>query len=211
MKTTATLERQTVTVPRLWPGSTIVCLGGGPSLTPEDVAYVREKDVRVVAVNDAYRLAPWADVVYASDGAWWHAHRAVLALPALKYSIEWSGNECLPPGVLKLRASGHGGIETDPSAIRTGHNSGAAAINLAVHLGATRILLLGYDLSKTGGRSHWFGDHPPSLRRESPYGRFAEMFHQQLPQLSELGVDVVNCSRHTALTCIPRMPLEEAL
>ena len=45
-------------VSRLWPGSTVVCIGSGPSLTPEDVAYVRGK-ARVIAINRSVDLAPW--------------------------------------------------------------------------------------------------------------------------------------------------------
>lgn len=197
------------TVPRLWPNSTIVCVAGGPSLRPEDVNYVHGK-ARVIAVNDAYRLAPWADVLYASDSAWWAAHQAAHVLPGLKYSVEWP-NSPLPNGVSALRVTGDSGIETDPSAIRTGRNSGAAAINVAVHLGASRIVLLGYDMQPTGGRSHWFGDHPIQLQKRSPYDRFRKMFDAQVDALQRLGVSVVNCSRQTALTCFARQPLEATL
>jgi hypothetical protein len=41
------------------------------------------------------------------------------------------------------------------------------AINLAVHLGAARIILLGYDLSPARMGGHWFGDHPEPI--PSPY------------------------------------------
>ena len=66
------------TVPALWGSDeTAVCLGGGPSLAPQQVDTVRGK-ARVVAVNDAYRLAPWADVLYVCDHKWWGWHPAAL-------------------------------------------------------------------------------------------------------------------------------------
>ena len=38
--------------------------------------YVQGK-ARVIAVNDAWRLAPWADILYACDGRWWRHHKGV--------------------------------------------------------------------------------------------------------------------------------------
>src|SRR5688572_2955592 len=79
-----------VTVPRLWPGYTFVCIGGGPSLTVEDVEVVKQAamtdQVKVVAVNDAYRLAPWADVLYGFDWQWWEHHNGCPEFRGLKYT-----------------------------------------------------------------------------------------------------------------------------
>ena len=60
-------------IPKMWTNSVAVCLGGGPSLNKEDIEYCREKKgVRFIAINDAYRLAPFADILYAADKKWWH-------------------------------------------------------------------------------------------------------------------------------------------
>lgn len=197
------------TVPRLWPGSTIVCLAGGPSLTPEDVNYCRGK-ARVIAINDAYRLAPWADVLYACDAAWWNYHKGVMSFAGLKYSITAPRDN--PWHVQILRNDGPQGICTNPTGLRVGSNSGYQAINLAVHLGASRILLLGYDMSVApGGRVHWFGNHPRPLKQNSSYSGFLAKFPSMVDPLKSLGVSVVNCSRRTALKTFPREPLETAL
>ena len=61
-----------------WSGGTAVLLGGGPSLTLGQVEKVRAAReagaVHVIAVNDAYRLAPFADVCYFADSEWWGWH-----------------------------------------------------------------------------------------------------------------------------------------
>ena len=57
-------------VPPIWRGATVVCLGGGPSLTAADAAQCRGR-ARVIAINDAYRLVPWADLLYFCDYRWW--------------------------------------------------------------------------------------------------------------------------------------------
>jgi hypothetical protein len=197
-------------VPRLWPGETVVCIGGGPSLTSADVDAVRGR-ARVIAINDAYRLAPWADVLYAADAAWVEWHDGVPSFDGPKYSI---AGGIVPattrPDWQVLRNTGLVGLEPEPTGLRAGHNSGYQAINLAVHFGATRILLLGYDMGLSDeGRSHWFGDHPD--HRLSPYAQMMAAFDTLVEPLQEIAVEVVNCSRRTALRVFPCLDLAEAL
>ena len=198
-----------VPVPTLCQGGTVVCLGGGPSLVVEDVEYCRGK-ATVVAINDAWRLAPWADALMASDAAWWAYHQGVPAFAGLKFCLEPAA--AAHPGLTVLRNTGDSGVEADPTGLRTGRNSGAAAINLAVHFGAKRIVLLGYDMeARSESKSHWFGNHPRGLRGNSPYPLFRAMLTTMAQPLIDIGVTVVNCSRETALTCFPRRPLREVL
>lgn len=194
-------------VPRAYPGATIVCLGCGPSLTKDDVAKVRGRAV-VIAINDAYRLAPWADVLYACDGKWWGWHPEALAFRGAKYALDRYAQRFA--GVAVLKNTGTKGLERDPKGLRTGRNSGYQAINLAVHFGAARIILLGYDLGPDHkGRTHWFGDHPD--RVVSPYRLMRQEFLTLVAPLKEAAVEVVNCSRRTALEAFPVKPLEEIL
>lgn len=192
-------------VPRLAEGRTVVCLGTGPSLTQADVDRCRGQIV--ICVNDAYRLAPWADCLMASDAAWWKVHKGVPSFTGLKYSLE--------PHAAKwatvLRNTGTLGIETDPTALRTGRNSGYAALNLAVHLGAPRILLLGYDMRYQHGKTHFFGDHPAPLGNRSEFPKFIEAFMSTVKPLQALGVSMINCTPVSALACFPKMLLAEAL
>lgn len=196
------------TVPKLWPGSTIVCVGGGPSLCASDVQACGAAGLRVIVVNDAYRLAPWADVLYAADGKWWDWHAGVPSFKGLKFSIS-SMNPPARADVTVLENTGFDGLELQPTGLRTGFNGGYQAVNLAVHLGATRILLLGYDMGPYGAKTHWFGDHPD--REPSPYPQMIAAFETLVDPLAAVGVDVVNCSRRSALTAFPRFTLDAAL
>lgn len=196
-------------VPRLFPRSTIVCLGGGPSLTLQDVEACHGRGP-VIAISDAHRLAPWADVLYSCDAKWWGHYSGVSEFAGLKFALEKRADRW--PGVQVLENTGSRGLELAPTGLRTGSNSGMQAINLAVHLGARRIVLLGYDLQPAAdGRTHWFGRHPFALRRESPYGIFLDAFGTLVLPLHQIGVEVVNASRVTALTAFPRCSLEAAL
>jgi hypothetical protein len=206
-------------VPKLWPNSTVVCIGSGPSLTQEDVDYCRGK-ARVIVINAAYNYAPWADCLYACDTKFWRweyegkkptmfqgnglsAHTFV----GLKYALEQGAGEF--PGVQVLKNTGREGLERQPTSLRTGANSGYQAMNLAVHLGASRIVLLGYDMQAHAGKQHCFGDHPQ--KSTSPYTAFLGYFATLAPELQKLKIDVVNCSPRSALHCFPKQSLAQAL
>lgn len=209
-------------VPRLWPGETFVILGGGPSLTPADVNYVRGK-TRVIAVKEAVQLAPWADALYAADWYWWKFYQGMPSFTGLMYTTEVSTTDpttgirtTAPPqttwtGVTVLRNTGDEGLELDPSGIRTGHNSGYQAINVAVHLGAARIILLGFDLWHGPQGQNWYTPPLGYPKRQSQFPVFLQMFSTLAEPLKAAGVEVINCSRQTVLTAFPKMSLEEAL
>lgn len=200
-------------VPRLWPGATVACLGGGPSLCAREVARLRGR-ARVVAINDAWRLAPWAEVLYACDARWWRRERGVPGFAGLKVTLSNSrGQLDAYPEIRVVENTGTLGLERDPRGLRTGRSGGYQAINLAVHLGAARVLLLGYDMrAAPDGRTHWFGDHAewptrPSIYRAVMLPPFAGLARE----LAEIGVAVVNCTPESALDCFPKRSLEDAL
>lgn len=206
-----------VTVPRLWPGSTIVCIATGPSLVEEDVAFVCGR-ARVIAINDAVRLAPWADILYSSDHRWFRHYDGWPSFQGMRYGVvprrlrtrlgEVARRLNWPRDIRVLQNTGERGLELNPMALRTGGNSGYAAINLAVHLGGARIVLLGYDMALRE-KAHFFGDHPPRIREaQPPFPMFRKNFTTIVAPLRELGIDVINCSRETALTCFPRAALK---
>lgn len=197
----------TYQVPRLCEGGTVVCCASGPSLLREDVEYANAKGATVIAVNDAYVYAPFAAALMASDGAWWIHKRPEFA--GLRFSLDPQAARI--QGVVVLKNTGTEGIELNPGGLKTGRNSGAAAVNLAVHFGAKRILLLGYDMDADKRRSHFFGSHKFPLRDGSPFELFREAFKHQVAPLQQLGIEVVNCSRRTALKCFPCRPLEQEL
>jgi hypothetical protein len=202
---------------RIWNGETCVILASGPSLTTDDVAYVRGK-ARVIVINTTYVLAPWADVLYAADAKVWrwywkkgpqgYEDCTMRDFAGLKFSLTRPAEN--HPGVVVLRRGLPTGLSLNPLSLHTGGNGGYQAIGLAFHLGASRIILLGYDM-QTGprGEEHWHGDHPNSSR--SPYDKFRGNFPTLVEPLKAAGVEVVNCTRRTALTAFPCRPLRDVL
>lgn len=194
--------------PKLWPGATAVVLATGPSMSQEVADSVRGK-ARAIAVNDAFRLAPWADALYAADWMWWrHYKDEALKFAGLKVSI---GTDCPYGEVFALAKGGDDGFDTRPTHLRTGKNSGYQAVHLAAHFGARRILLCGFDMRVVRKRSHYFGDHPDELRNEKLYEVFCKYFERVAPAYRHRGIEVINCTPGSALTCFPHQSLEEAL
>lgn len=78
-------------------------------------------------------------------------------------------------------------------------------------MGAARICLLGYDQQMSGGHVHWHGTHsatgnPSPEMMPTWVTRFGELY----ADLVSAGVEVINCTRETALN-VPRMDLRACL
>lgn len=160
----------------------------------------------VIAVQDAFRLAPWADMLYGCDSAWWLHHRET----ALKFAgLKVSCDDVPLPAVLKLKQSGTQGFDPDPACIRTGRNSGYQALHIAARAGASRVLLCGYDMQG----SHFFGRHPAGLRNTEPgvFNLFCKAFDTLKPALRALGCEVLNCTPGSRLTTFPFADLQASL
>lgn len=198
-----------------WWNETVVCIGGGPSLTQADVDYVRNR-ARVIAINNAYLLAPWADMLYACDLQWWQWHAGALDFSGERWML-LTGQQArnnVRQNILEAAArwniktiEGRGGfgLSNDPLLLHTGGNSGYQAINMAYHKGARRVVLLGYDMQYSNNKTHWHGDHP-NKQKNHGFDRWMVSFKGIKLQGA---IEVINASRQSALRCFPRMPIEE--
>jgi len=195
------------TLPRIFPQSTIVVIGTGPSLTQSDVDYCR--GLPTIAVNNAYTLAPWANILYAADARWWKAYGGAQGFAGQRICSD-SSDWIIPPSYLSLSVtSSCGGLHRDPSHLN-GPNSGHQAVNMAVHLGASRIVLLGMDCRPNSkGKTHFFGRHPHTSI-VSPYQMFLEAW-RTIPDALPDGVTIINATRSTAIDCFPCQPISEAI
>ena len=174
---------------------------------------VQQAKVPAIAINDigidvtrngslVPAMAPWADLLYASDAQWWRVN----AQQALKFpGIKASCTEVEYRAVHHIKNTGVEGFDPNPDCLRNGGNSGYAAIHIAIHAKASRIILLGYDM----GGAHWFGQHEGGLRNTD-----SGTFQRWIPRFTGLigrGSEIINCTPGSALTCFPFMPLEDAL
>ena len=199
-------------IPRgAWAGEACFILGGGPSLAEVDVARLRGRG-RVIAVNDAgLDVAPWADVLYFADG--WHRWLGwnVSRLPDFKGERIVTRARLDPwPDDPRLRRVDWLYPEHDHAADGrgvAGFCGGANAISLAWQLGASPIVLLGFDMRP--GNYHAAHKSPPKP------GQHAETF---IPALERMAAAmrgesrfVLNATAGSALRAFPPVDLEELL
>ena len=181
---------------------TAICIATGPSLTAEDVQAAYVAGCIGYAVNDAYKLAPWASVLYACDDDWWNLHEGVQDFQGER----WTTNDeaAAKWGINHIPGTSAGLFGTE-DIICYGKNSGFQAINLAYMHGHTDIMLLGYDMGfEPGTPKHFFGEHPRGIDRPSQYPEWIKHFNRAAPVIAEAGVKITNMTRQTALECFER-------
>lgn len=190
-----------------WRGEIAAIAACGASLNAADLELLRGR-CRVVVINRAFELAPWADVLYAADGRFWQQYPAAQTFAGLKVTADAAVAKRF--GLNKVSVNGHHKVALEPvGVLGHGGNGGFQALNLTLQFGARKILLLGLDLCG----EHWHGAHPAPLRnpRAPTLDKWRRRLDAEAPRLVALGAEVVNCSMQSALTAYPKMPLVEAM
>ena len=156
--------------------------------------------------------------MYAADYRWYAHHIADITRDfegtCWTQSEGWitNANVKVDPGqwgIKTLESVDEPGLSRKQGVLHRGSNSGYQAVNLAYMMGATRIILLGFDMMMTGTQRHWFGDHPGSLNAASNYLSFIRHFETIKP--ADYQLEIWNCSRQTALDCFPKYNIDEVL
>lgn len=189
----------------------------GPSLTPEVASLVQGQNL--IAVNDAYRLLPFAQILYACDASWWTVHKGCPDFRGEKWSshtvtgrVRHNDKTGLAERYRLNLIEGADGdsFSLDPARIHYGSNSGFQAVNLAILFGATRIILVGFDMGQKDGKRHFFGDHPAGLRNTANYAGFIRAFDRAAKKLPP-HIEILNATPGSALRCFPMVSLHDAL
>lgn len=188
----------------------IVCIAPGPSLTEEQCQTVMEAGKFTIAIGNAGRYAPYADILYHCDRKWWEYHRgAPYFYGDAKVSLEAVGKQY--PEIRRVLQSGRStGYDNAPYVV-TGRNSGYQAINLALHFKPKKIILLGYDMQDKDGKHNIDGDHPPGLKRRFSPEQYMPFYTSLADTLEEECIAVYNCTLNTALTCFEQRELKDVL
>lgn len=191
-----------------WSGQTGIVVASGPSAKDAPLDAVRGR-AKIIAVNNSYQLAPWADALYGCDARWWDSHKGVPSFGGLKISRDVSARNQYPSVRLVRALHGQNVILTEKRGyIGWGGNGGFHALNLAVQFGCKRIVLVGFDMTLSAG-DHWHGSHGGRLN--DPRAQQVEAWRQVLDdnadRLASLGVEVLNASPVSALTKYPKVDL----
>jgi hypothetical protein len=147
---------------------------------------------RVIAVSNAYTLAPFAEALVSHDGKWWRNNPDAFTFTGRRF--------CARAG---LSGTEYFFCKEMRSEYAIGCNSGLMGMLVARHLGASKIALLGFDMHG----DHFFGKHQPPLKNTSDERRKEHL--NQFKRFS--GCDVVNCTPGSALKLFPSGRIEDLL
>ena len=227
-------------VPKIWEGGDVWIIGGGPSVVrqfeiPDDIvnAVIRGRsplstyspymeaihNKHIIGVNVAHRLGPWVDMMLFGDSSFYTRYRVDLAkFSGVKISLHpISKND---PWIKQLKVNGNRsrGISENNSILSWNSNTGAAAINLAVHTGAKRIFLLGFDMGiNKDNMQHWHNVYNKGRidtndkRKVLPYHKHLLCFPFIAEDMKRLGIPVFNISPDSTIKEFPKISLKEAL
>jgi hypothetical protein len=225
-------------VPRIWDGGDVYILGGGPSVTkqfniPEDIvkkviegsaspsiyspymSFLHDK--HVIGVNVAYLIGTWIDMIFFGDSGFLSNHQKGLSdFPGLKISCHPITDSYPWIKYLVKEIKHQKGISTHRGLVSWNYNSGAAAISVAAHAGAKRILLLGFDMKLNDSQcQHW---HDVYHRRERllqkhniglPFERHLRGFPEIAKDARKMGIEIINLCPNSAISQFPKMSVDE--
>lgn len=187
-------------------------LASGPGLTEQQVEHARLATLRdgvvAVAINSTFKLAHWADVIYAGDMQWWKTYHKEAKRTGADL---WTCDHQAASHYQLSRIKGVNRPGLGLNVVHTGGNSGYQALNLAFLFGCRRILLLGYTMRVIDGRKHHHPDHPAPLTQVVLPDEWRHKFVKLADDLRQHGCEVVNCDSLSALTVFPMSTIEEEL
>jgi hypothetical protein len=222
-------------VPKIWPDGDVWIFGGGPSVNkqfgiPDKVIqsvwngssplsvtspyFEALYEKHVIGVNIVFKIGDWFDIVFMGDNAFFLKYEEDLAVyPGLKVTCssiqtsvapEWMKFMEKDPEYMK-------GISPHPGKVAWNGNTGAAAISIAAHAGASRIILLGFDM-KLGdtNRQHWHdaykrGEFTSEERlKKLPFTRHLLGFEQIAIDAKRLGIEIINANPDSAIKEFPK-------
>ena len=224
-------------VPQIWEGGDVWILGGGPSVPiqfgiPDKVIQEVMKGnsppsvyspymsllhkKHIIGINVAYLIGSWIDMVFFGDKGFFLNHQQGLAnFPGLKVSCHPIADRCNWVKYLAKDTTHGKGISSSPKMVSWNGNSGAAAISLAVHTGAKRIILLGFDMQlNSKNMQHWHNVYNRGERldkRKLPFERHKRGFPEIAKDAKRMGVEILNASPTSEIKEFQRFSVKELL
>lgn len=227
----------------IFENQTAVIIATGPSLSSEQLELIQklhtaaDSKLKVFTINNTYQVYPNTDVHLSCDGPWWRwywndpnlrdlAHKTNCQMWTWypEFAKEFGINYIF--GEEKLR-----GLSLDPRIVHINHGSGPMIMNLAIHYGVSKIVLVGHDMkfakdynpSKQLPGSiprHYFGEYPKKLQhwpsvkvRQGILDGLIEAYSDIKDDMDNRlsSVDVVNCTPDSALTMFRQSELRKEI
>ncbi len=188
---------------------TIYIIGGGPSLKNFDWELLVDKNV--LSINRAFQKVPWAMATFWTDSRFykWYA-KELKRFKGVKIACRWS--QLYTDDVIFARSTGGNGIDDYPYHIRAGNNSGYAALNVAFHLGAKKIYLLGYDMSSSDKQgTHWHSGYVTAHNHDIYERAMIKDFSRVNEAYRKKGINVYNANLDSAMSFVEKCSIEDAV
>lgn len=205
-------------VPEIWKGRSFI-IGGGSSLKDFDFSLLKNK--RVIGCNDSYKLgADIVDYVAFGDLGFYQQHSqslnnymgiVVTNCPKLEGKVG---------GRIKLCQRKDFDLGSGDS-LGWFYNTGCMAVNLAVSLGSTEIILLGIDMKMEEHASHWYKNTPTKKELKikssvdeyfsNKYAQFIKWWKRLKEELDRKRPDVkiINANPESGLNIYPKCNLSD--
>lgn len=200
----------TVKLARDLVGKTVIVSGNGTSIL-DSVWDDRLRGKTVFVANGGYKRFPDAESLMCSDRHWLAANPDLSGFRGRCIMVTRpDAVKRVDPRMVHLRRqfieSVRGSYFADTGVLTEGHNSTTTNISAAVLRGASRIVLIGIDLTPgAGGRRHSYDnlvDDPLLAKRR--YARQVHHIGMQAVQVLARGVEVINASPPSPLDCYGR-------
>ena len=235
-------------VPKIWEGGDVWILGGGPSVPkqfgiPDEVVQkvvkgtsppsvyspymVSLHDKHVIGINVAYLIGDWMDMVFFGDSGFFLSHLQGLAkFPGLKVSCHPSVQKYDWIKYTPRSGSQPRGISENPKMVSWNGNSGAAAISIAANAGASRIILLGFDMKlDETNKQHWHDLYGRVKRLNTgnkrrggrvkpfhyPFDRHLRGFPVIAQDAKKRGIEILNACPESAIKEFSKFTVKELL
>lgn len=197
----------------IWSGQDAYVVGGGTSLRSFDWDSIRGKNV--IGCNSAFVLGTSiVKVLIFGDWAWW-LEIGAKRLPEFGGLVVGT-NHRIPrdhPGWLLTMDRHNPEDELGTKDLGWFGNTGAAAVNLALILGARRVFLLGFDMKvgPKGKKDHNWHDLRYEEGNPQAYVLFRKRFEKLAKSLPKVfpGCEVVNVTNDSDLDLFPKVSIAE--
>lgn len=200
---------------------TAIIIGGGSSIKSLDFSLI-EDHFPIIGVNDAFKLGKFVDYVWFGDERWfkgngkeWGEGNRNLLKGYIERRMVYTCAMSLvnDPDVFCYKRGLHVGIDTRSGYVAWNRSSGASAINFAYHLGARKILLIGFDMKRgTEGETHWHNNYPtqdPDI--DTLFLRYTDVFQYIKKDADRLGIEIYNLNPDSAINDFPKITCKDVM
>lgn len=195
-----------------------IIIGTGPSLTNSQIK--QSKPFKTFGINLAYKFN--VDVMLACNSEFWDyywddikKYKCRKWTPRIESASKYDINY--------IEERWRDGLSKDKNYIHAHHGSGPQILNLALHYGVKRMALIGWDMRYPGkvsdneykNKRHYFGEYPRQLQhwpKTDNNGSLSGLIKEvDTIKPSDYGIEIINCTKNSALKCFPYQSLSEFL